>query len=153
MGAADVIPGVSGGTIAFITGIYERLIASLNAVDFEAVKLLFTGRFKELVGKIDGYFLIALVSGILISVISLAKFIKYLLENHEIGVWSFFFGLIVASTFVIGKSIPKWSIKDGGSLVIGTIIAYFVTSAVPVKEPLPIKRSPGENAPDKSVSR
>ena len=81
MGAADVIPGVSGGTIAFITGIYERLIASLNAVDFQAVKLLFAGKFKELVVKIDGYFLIALVSGILLSVISLAKLIK----NSELG--------------------------------------------------------------------
>ncbi|MBL4715419.1 MAG: DUF368 domain-containing protein [Bacteroidia bacterium] len=134
MGAADVIPGVSGGTIAFITGIYEKLIGSLNSVDLEAVKLLFTGKWKALEEKINGYFLIALVSGILLAVLSLAKLIKFLLSNHEIALWSFFFGLIVASTFVIGKTI-KWEIKDFIGLIAGAAIAFYLTTVSPIDMP------------------
>lgn len=105
MGAADVIPGVSGGTIAFITGIYQELIDSIKAIDIDALKLLFKGKFSAFWKKINGTFLLALIAGIGISIFSLAKLMQYLLEVHPVQVWSFFFGLIVASIFYIVKGI------------------------------------------------
>ncbi|NLX40351.1 MAG: DUF368 domain-containing protein [Bacteroidales bacterium] len=105
MGAADVIPGVSGGTIAFLTGIYGDLINSIKSIDLEALKLLFTGKFRKFWIKINGNFLFSLVLGILISIFSLAKVMQYLLVNHPIPLWSFFFGLILASPVYILKGI------------------------------------------------
>ena len=97
MGAADVVPGVSGGTIAFITGIYEELINSIKSINLTSLQLLFQGRFKEFWKKINGNFLISVVCGIGISIFSLAKLMNYLLSTHPIEIWSFFFGLIIAS--------------------------------------------------------
>jgi putative membrane protein len=105
MGAADVIPGVSGGTIAFLTGIYSELIESIKSIDLEAVKLLFTGKFRKLWLKINGNFLFSLVLGILISIFSLAKLMQYLLVHHPIPLWSFFFGLILASPIYIIREV------------------------------------------------
>ncbi len=105
MGAADVIPGVSGGTIAFLTGIYGELIESIKSIDLEAIKLLFTGKLRQLWKKINGNFLFSLVLGILISIFSLAKLMQYLLVHHPIPLWSFFFGLILASPIYIMKEI------------------------------------------------
>ena len=109
MGAADVVPGVSGGTIAFITGIYEELIDSIKSIDLQAIKLLFRFRFREFWNKINGTFLISVVCGIAISIFSLAKLMTWLLEHHPIYIWSFFFGLIIASSLLVAKEIRKWN--------------------------------------------
>ena len=111
MGAADVIPGVSGGTIAFITGIYDQLIGSINSINAEAVKLFFTGKFKEFWKHINGTFLLSLFCGILFSVVALAGLMQYLLESHPIQTWAFFFGLIVASSLFILRGIEGWNLK------------------------------------------
>ena len=98
MGAADVIPGVSGGTIAFIMGIYDEFVGSIARVDSEAVKLLFKGRFRDFWKHINGWFLLSIVAGIGVSVVALAGLMQMLLSGHPIQTWAFFFGLIVASS-------------------------------------------------------
>lgn len=133
MGASDVIPGVSGGTIAFITGIYERLITAIKAINLRSLKLVFTGKFKAFWKTIDGTFLICLIAGIATSFLSLAKLITYLLENQPVLVWAFFFGLIIASTIFIGKTV-KWNYKTILAFIIFTIVAFFITS--PERAPL-----------------
>ncbi|WP_163707104.1 DUF368 domain-containing protein [Mangrovibacterium lignilyticum] len=133
MGAADVVPGVSGGTIAFITGIYHELIDSIKAVNLKTVRLLFGGQFKAFWEAINGTFLVSLLLGIGISVLSLAKGLKYLLENHPILVWSFFFGLIVASAIYVAKDIKEWKTGTYISLIIGVIIAYLITVVTPAE--------------------
>ncbi|WP_321286011.1 DUF368 domain-containing protein [uncultured Sunxiuqinia sp.] len=133
MGAADVVPGVSGGTIAFITGIYQELIDSIKSVNLHSLKLFFTGKFKEFWIEINGNFLLAVVFGIGISVLSLAKGLKYLLENHPILIWSFFFGLIIASAIYVGKDIKQWKIGTIVSMIAGAVIAYFITIVTPAE--------------------
>jgi len=135
MGAADIVPGVSGGTIAFISGIYEELLASISSVNLDALKTLKAKGVKAFWNQINGNFLVALVSGILISIVSLSKLIQYLLEDHPILIWSFFFGLIIASTVFVSKKINKWSFENVFGLIIGTLIAYFVTIASPAQGP------------------
>lgn len=135
MGAADVIPGVSGGTIAFITGIYDKFVGSLNNIDSTAVKLLFKGKIKDLWKHINGTFLISLFAGILISVVSLAKLMQYLLNNHPIETWAFFFGLIVASSIFILKGIEGWKIKEYLLLVFGIILGITVCTLSPTTTP------------------
>ncbi len=135
MGAADVVPGVSGGTIAFITGIYEELIDSIKAVDLQAVKLLLKFKLAEFWEKINGNFLISVIAGIGISIFSLAKLMTWLLENHPIYIWSFFFGLIIASSVLVAKEIKKWNIFTVISLILGAIIAYGITVMTPSETP------------------
>lgn len=135
MGAADVVPGVSGGTIAFITGIYEELINSLKSIEPATLKMLFAEGIVPTWKKINGNFLIALFVGIGISVVSLSKLIKYLLAEHPILVWSFFFGLIIASAYVVSKSITKWNSKSVLGIVIGSAIAFYITIATPAQTP------------------
>lgn len=135
MGAADVVPGVSGGTVAFITGIYERLLNAINAIDLDAIKLLFQFKIKELWDKLDLNFLIPLLSGIGIAIFSLAKLMKYLLVNEPIGLWSFFFGLIIASTLLVSKEVTKWNIGSIISLIIGVVFSYYITIATPSEAP------------------
>lgn len=135
MGAADVVPGVSGGTIAFITGIYEELIDSIKAVDLQAVKLLLKFKLADFWKKINGNFLISVIAGIGISVFSLAKLMTWLLENHPIYIWSFFFGLIIASSVLVAKEIKKWNIFTVISLIIGAIVAYWITVMTPSETP------------------
>ncbi len=131
MGAADVVPGVSGGTIAFISGIYEELITSINNVNLSLFKTLRTEGFKAFWNKVNGNFLLALLTGIAISVLSLAKFISWLLENQPIPLWSFFFGLVLASIFLVGKEIKKWTPGTILILILGAAIAYYVTTLPP----------------------
>ncbi|MCG2459888.1 DUF368 domain-containing protein [Flavobacteriaceae bacterium F89] len=131
MGAADVVPGVSGGTIAFISGIYEELITSINNVDVSLFKTLGKDGLPAFWKKLNGSFLVALFLGIAISVLSLAKLISWLLITQPILVWSFFFGLVVASVFFVGKSIETWNWKIIGMLILGTATAYFVTVLPP----------------------
>ncbi len=131
MGAADVVPGVSGGTIAFISGIYEELITSINNINFGLFKTFKKEGFKAFWLKLNGNFLIALFLGIFISLFSLAKFLSWLLENKPILLWSFFFGLVLASIFLVGKEIKKWNITTVIVVLIGAAIAYFITTLPP----------------------
>lgn len=135
MGIADLIPGVSGGTIAFITGIYERLIGALKSIDLDALKLLFTFKLKPFFKRIDGGFLLTLVSGILTSILLLAKLMQYLLENEPVMLWAFFFGLILSSIYIVLKKIKKWNTLGIIMFIAGTIVAYLVTSTGKVHLP------------------
>lgn len=128
MGAADVVPGVSGGTIAFITGIYEELISSINNVNLDLLKTLKKDGIGAAWKQLNGTFLVVLFSGIIISIASLAKGVTYLLDNHPVLIWSFFFGLIVASAWLIGKSIKKWAIPEITMLMIGAVVALWISS-------------------------
>lgn len=127
MGAADAVPGVSGGTIAFISGIYEELISTISNINLSLFKTLFSKGIKPFWKALNGNFITALMIGIIISFVSFMRLAKYLLENHPILIWSFFFGLIVASIYFVGKQITKWNIPVIIALVIGTAIALYVT--------------------------
>lgn len=133
MGAADVVPGVSGGTIAFITGIYEELINSIKSVNLKSAKLLFSGKLTEFWTAVNGTFLLSVFIGIGISVFSLAKGLEYLLSHYPILVWSFFFGLIIASAIYVARSIENW--KPGTIIagVIGIAVAYGITVITPAE--------------------
>lgn len=135
MGAADVVPGVSGGTIAFIVGIYEELIDSIKSINGASLKLLFTGKIAAFWKAINANFLLAIVAGIGISIFSLAKLITWLLVTHPILVWAFFFGLVLASTWFVSKDIKQWNWKSILSFIIGAIIAYYITVATPAETP------------------
>ena len=135
MGAADVIPGVSGGTIAFMTGIYDNLVGSISSINMTAVKLLFTGKFSQFWKYINGNFLLSLVAGILVSILSLAKLMQYLLNYHPIQTWAFFFGLIVASSIFILKGIENWKGKDFALLAFGIILGVVICTLSPTETP------------------
>tara|TARA_Y100000589_G_scaffold332102_1_gene389289 strand:- start:5116 stop:6042 length:927 start_codon:yes stop_codon:yes gene_type:complete len=134
MGAANVIPGVSGGTIALVTGIYEELILSLKSFNLKAIKLVFSGKFKEFSKHINLNFLIAVFFGVAISIVSLAKLLEYLFHQNELLVWSFFFGLILASIFFVGKMVKTWNIASILSLIIGVAIAVGIAFLKPSSE-------------------
>ncbi len=131
MGAADVVPGVSGGTIAFISGIYEELISSINNIDLKLFQILRKEGINAFWKQLNGNFLASLFLGIFISLFSLAKFLSWLLENQPILLWSFFFGLVTASIFLVGKEIKKWNLVTIVVLALGAAIAYFITTLPP----------------------
>ncbi len=133
MGAADVVPGVSGGTIAFIAGIYEELVNSIKSINLNALKLFFSGKFAAFWKAINGNFLLAVVLGIGISIFSLAKGLEYLLHHYPILVWSFFFGLILASAIYVGGSIKKWKAGTIIAGIAGVVVAYFITAISPAE--------------------
>jgi len=133
MGAADVVPGVSGGTIAFITGIYEELVSSIKSVDIKALKLIVKFKFRLFWNKINGNFLLALFSGILFSIFSLAKLLEWLMANHPVLIWSFFFGLLIASAIVVIKKIRKWDAARVIALLAGIAIMYVITLFTPAE--------------------
>ena len=135
MGAADVVPGVSGGTIAFISGIYEELIESIDKVNLGVFKTWKQEGFKSAWKSINGSFLLALFSGIAISILSLAKIIKWLLHNEPILLWSFFFGLVLASILYIAKQIKRWSAKIIVAIIATSILSYYITLAEPFASP------------------
>jgi len=135
MGAADVIPGVSGGTIAFIMGIYGELLNSIKSINGEAFRFFFSGKFAPFWKHVNGTFLASLFAGILISVFSLARLMKYLLEFHPIPLWSFFFGLILASAVYILKGLDKWNIQNIISLLVGVATGAFICLASPGQTP------------------
>ena len=135
MGAADVVPGVSGGTIAFIVGIYDELIDSIKSININNVRLLLTGKVKEFLKNINAGFLLSVLLGIGISVFSLAKVITWLLTDHPILVWSFFFGLVLASTWFVSRDIKERNLKTILSFVLGVGIAYYITVATPAETP------------------
>lgn len=133
MGAADVIPGVSGGTIAFMTGIYQELIDSLKSIDHIALKKVLKLELKSFWSHINGTFLLAVFSGILFSIFTLARLMQYLLVNHPIPLWSFFMGLIAASAIFILRDIKKWQISSIISMVAGIIIAVWISLVSPTE--------------------
>lgn len=135
MGAADVVPGVSGGTIAFITGIYEELIDTINKIDFNVFKIAKQKGIKYAWQSINGNFLTALFLGITISIISLAKGIKWMLHNEPILLWSFFFGLVLASIFYVGKQIKTFNFNIIITIILSSIASYFLTIAEPFTSP------------------
>lgn len=135
MGAADLIPGVSGGTIALITGIYEKLIHSIKAINPAIIKTAIKEGIDVAWAKINGNFLIALFGGILISVFSLAKLISWLINNHKILVWAFFFGLIAASAIYIWKKIKGQKLISIGFMIVGAAITFYITTVTPATTP------------------
>ena len=135
MGAADVVPGVSGGTIAFISGIYEELIESIDKINLGVFKIWKTDGFKTAWNSINGTFLVALFSGIAISILSLAKLIKWLLHHEPVLLWSFFFGLVLASILYIAKQIKNWSPLVFIAIILTSVLSYYITLAEPFASP------------------
>ncbi len=135
MGAANTVPGVSGGTIAFLTGIYERLVRSISSVDSTAVKLLFTGKFRQCFRHIDGWFLVSVLVGVVISTLSLAKVMTLCLDRYPVHTWAFFFGLIVASSVFILKDIRGWKVSDVCLLAVGAALGVAVCFLTPAHTP------------------
>lgn len=133
MGAADTVPGVSGGTIAFISGIYEELISSIRSIDRQAVRFFVQRDIRSLWDHINGRFLVVLFSGILLSIACLSRVILYILNHYPVLIWSFFFGLIVASAFVVTRKITKWSMKIVGGGIAGLMLGYYITVATPAE--------------------
>lgn len=135
MGAADVVPGVSGGTIAFIVGIYDELINSIKSINGESLKLFFTGKWIAFCKQINAAFLFSIILGIGISIFSLAKVIIWLLTDHPVLVWAFFFGLVLASTWFVSKDIKEWNWKTILAFIVGAAVAYYITVATPAETP------------------
>ena len=133
MGSADVVPGVSGGTIAFISGIYDQLLQSITRIRPSLLVMLKQQGFKAAWQHINGSFLLALGAGILTAILSLAKLIHYLLETCPEYLWAYFFGLIVASCWYIGRQIPRWQASQWAALISGTVIAAAVSLAAPTE--------------------
>ena len=131
MGVAELVPGVSGGTIAFISGIYEELITAINNVNISLFKTLQKKGFKIFWAKLNGNFLLALFIGMLISIFLFSKLIGWLMENEHIPLWSFFFGLVVASVIFVGKAIEKWNTRTIITLLLGAGIAFYITILPP----------------------
>ena len=131
MGAADVVPGVSGGTIAFITGIYEQLINSISSFDHLLIKKLFKGDIPSVWRQINGDFLLSLFIGIGVSVLTLMRLANYLLENAPILLWSFFFGLVLASILYIGKQIDRWKLVNVLAMLLAVVTAFYITKLTP----------------------
>ncbi len=135
MGAADVVPGVSGGTVAFITGIYGELIDSLKSCDIKAVQCLWQKGIPATWQHINGNFLLAVFSGIILSILSLAKVVTYCLEHQPILVWSAFFGLIAASSIILLKEVGQWNWQRVSSVLIGVVMAVVIATLKPAQLP------------------
>lgn len=133
MGAADVVPGVSGGTIAFITGIYDSLLGAIANINIESLKILKKDGLKAFWNRINGSFLLVLFSGIATSIFTLAKVFQYFVHHFPVQLWSFFFGLILASIPMLFKEVKKWDSVNILSLVFGTAISFYITIASPAQ--------------------
>ena len=134
MGAANVIPGVSGGTIAFITNIYEELIDSLKSFDLQALKLLASFKIKELLVHINFNFLLAVFAGAILTIFGLGSLLKGLFSHYPVLIWAFFFGLIVASVYFVGKTVGKWNTVNVIMLFLGTAVAVAISFLNPAQE-------------------
>ncbi len=132
MGAADVVPGVSGGTIAFISGIYEELVTTIGSINLGLLKEWRANGFAAMWERANGNFLVALLLGIGFSVFTVMRLANYLLENHPILIWSFFFGLVLASILFVAKQIPKWNFGVIIALIIGAAVAFYITTLPPL---------------------
>jgi len=134
VGAANVIPGVSGGTVALITGIFEKLIFSIKSIDLKAFRFLFSGQFREFADKINFFFLLAVFSGVVVSIFTVARILEFLFLNYPVYIWAYFFGLILASVWFVGKTIQKWNITVILFFMAGTIIAGGITYMNPAAQ-------------------
>jgi putative membrane protein len=135
MGAADIVPGVSGGSIALIAGIYQELLDSINSISLANFKILLRGEPKQFYKAVNGSFLLSLLLGIMTSIFVLSKLITYLMEEHPIPLWSFFTGLILVSAFLILKEIKRWHLGVVLAILIGTFVAWWVTNLPPTTTP------------------
>lgn len=135
MGMADVVPGVSGGTIAFISGIYEELLDSIRSVNTTALKLLLKLRLGEFWRHVNGSFLLPVLLGIAIAIFSLARLMTYLLTYHPIAIWSFFFGLIIASSVLVARQVGHWNWRTVLAFAVGAVAAWWITVATPAETP------------------
>jgi putative membrane protein len=135
MGAADVVPGVSGGTMAFILGIYEELINAIKSIDFKCLQLLARFQISAVLDRIAWRFLLALGAGILAAILSLAKVLSWLLHNQPVLIWSFFFGLILASVVTVSRRVQAWKIQTLIAFLLGTVATYFLVGIVPMSTP------------------
>lgn len=134
MGAANKVPGVSGGIVAFVAGFYEEFIYSLQRVNKTALKLLFSGRFRVFSGYINGQFLATIVFGMLVSFFTVSKLLDFLLIHYELNVWSTFFGMIIGSIYSISKRFGKWNVRSISFLIIGAIIGLAISFLDPAME-------------------
>lgn len=136
MGAADIVPGVSGGTMAFILGIYEELVDSIRSIARPIfLRPLLRGNINSAYRAIHGSFLLAVGAGILLAIITLSHGLEYLLHEHPLFIWSFFFGLVLASVAIVAKRITQWTLTLFTASVIGVICAYIIVGLVPVQTP------------------
>jgi putative membrane protein len=136
MGASDIVPGVSGGTMALVLGIYERLVYAIRGVlDKKNIKLLYKLRFKELLGNIEIKFLLPLVFGILLAIVTLSRPLEWLLNNKPNHLMAFFFGLVLASIFFVRRKITKWPLRIWGIFFVGMLVGYLITGIIPVETP------------------
>ena len=135
MGVAEIIPGVSGGTLAFITGIYKELIDSIKSVNLDSLKLLFKFQFKNFWYQINGNFLSTLLMGMIVSILVLSRFIAFLLDSHHFKIWGFFFGLILCSAFIIFKSISKLTPVSYFLLSLGLVLSGYISLIAPSSTP------------------
>ena len=135
MGSADVIPGVSGGTMALITGIYEDLLAAIKSINMEALKELLAGNVKNALALIHVRFLFFLFLGISIAILSFARLMNFLINDYPVFTWSLFFGLIVASILIVGKKVSPWNSSAGISFVSGSVAAWLIVGLIPVSTP------------------
>lgn len=133
MGAADVVPGVSGGTIAFISGIYEELLNSINALNLSLLNVWKKEGFRAVWKQVNGNFLLSLFVGIGISIFSLAKALSWLLTNQPILLWAFFFGLVLASVIFVARAIDKWQLNTIAVFILGALLAFYITT-LPVSD-------------------
>ncbi len=133
MGMADVIPGVSGGTIALVTGIYDELVGTIAAVDQRLVSALVRGRLIEALHRVNASFLVPLLCGVGLAIVSLAKFTTWLLTTHPQPVWGFFTGLILASALVVAQQVAGWGAAQWGLTALGAVVGYAITTLVPVE--------------------
>ncbi|MCD4737459.1 MAG: DUF368 domain-containing protein [Bacteroidales bacterium] len=134
MGAANVIPGVSGGTMALITGIFERLINSIKSFNLKALRLVLGGKIKEFIKYTDLWFLVSVFTGIVLAIITLAKIFDYLFVNYPVYIWAYFFGLVAASIYFVGKTVKKWQSSVILTFVFGATIAVIISLLNPATE-------------------
>ena len=135
MGTADLIPGVSGGTIAFLAGVYEELINSIKLVTGDSLRLVLRGKISKAISSIPFAFLLPLVAGIFTAIIALSNIFSYLLKNQAVYVWSFFFGLVLISTFIVIKRVKKWDLSDKIGFLTSAVIAFFIVGLLPGTTP------------------
>ena len=134
IGTANVIPGVSGATLAIITGVFERLVNAVKSVDITAIRLFFTGKIKKFAAHVDLRFLTALLAGVAVAIITLARIFEFLFEKYPVYIWAYFFGLILASIYFVGRTVKKWNPANIALFAGGTAFAVALTLFNPAVE-------------------
>ncbi|TET93153.1 MAG: DUF368 domain-containing protein, partial [Desulfobacteraceae bacterium] len=135
MGAANVVPGVSGGTMALILGIYEELINAIRSINLKFLRLITHFKIRDALTSVSWLFLLPVGLGILLATFSLAEALSWLLDSYPVIVWSFFFGLILSSVFAVSRVVKKWRIPTFIAIALGAITAYFLFGLIPVSTP------------------